>query len=588
MLSIKRTIASWVAAAVVILLVVQNQFYSKTFGNSFYLWGAVLIFAGFYAVCTCLTRKCSMGSADDFLLGGAIFLYGVLLTIKKPADFPFAVGVLAVFCIAGAYLMPQDRLHLERLRLSRTAALLCIGAAGLFAAGFVASIGVLRHWTYATPCFDFGIFVQMYHNMKETLLATVSCERDRILSHFAVHVSPIYYLLLPVYALFPYAETLQIAQAVVVYSAVIPLYLIARGRGMSCKGTAAICVAACFYPALAGGCMYDIHENCFLVPLILWMFYFWERKKRLPMFLLALLVLLVKEDAAIYVAFAGLFVMADERDYKSGLALLAMSIGYFLCSTWYLRTYGMGVMTTRYDNFIPKGGGLKDMLVYLFRNPALAIAESFNTDTLLFLLEMLLPAAFLPFATRRISRYTLLLPLMLMNLMPDYVYQHSIFYQYVFGSAAFILYASVLNLSDLTGAARRSLALLALCASLLSFNTLILDKDYYYSVYQAHRETYDALDEILETVPDDVSVKASTFLVPHLAQREVIFQMKSEHVTEYVAYDLRYDRKSAGEDVVERFEALGYETVEFREGIAAVFRMPDWDDSMADWLEEDA
>ena len=36
-----------------------------------------------------------------------------------------------------------------------------------------------------------------------TGLPDVSCERDVLMSHFAVHISPIYYLLLPFYALFP-------------------------------------------------------------------------------------------------------------------------------------------------------------------------------------------------------------------------------------------------------------------------------------------------------------------------------------------------------------------------------------------------
>lgn len=40
-----------------------------------------------------------------------------------------------------------------------------------------------------------------------------TCERDRVLSHFAVHVSPIYYLFLPFYALFPSPVTLEVLQA---------------------------------------------------------------------------------------------------------------------------------------------------------------------------------------------------------------------------------------------------------------------------------------------------------------------------------------------------------------------------------------
>ena len=52
------------------------------------------------------------------------------------------------------------------------------------------------------------------------------------------------------------------------------------------------------FPAISTGCFYDIHENCFLAPLLLWLFYFFEKEKWIPMYISALLVLAVKEDAA--------------------------------------------------------------------------------------------------------------------------------------------------------------------------------------------------------------------------------------------------------------------------------------------------
>jgi len=267
--------------------------------------------------------------------------------------------------------------------------------------------------------------------------------------------------------------------------------------------------------------------------------------------------------------------------------MMGMAVVWFLGVTWYLDNHGMGVMTTRYDNFIVRGAGLTDMLKNLFKNPALAISEAFNQDTLHFLLLMLLPTGLLPFATRKLTRYLLFLPMVLVNLMPDYVYQHSIYYQYIFGASAFLLYASLLNLSELSGTAKRSLAALAIAGSILSFNTMITNKAYYFRTYKVYRETYDTLNEVLETVPDDVSVRASTFLVPHLAQREVIFQITSSHLTEYVVYDLRYDDPGYGELILERYQGYGYEPVEYIEEVVAIFRYPDWTEDMATWTEKE-
>ena len=66
------------------------------------------------------------------------------------------------------------------------------GAAVLFFL-FVSVWTVCRVRSFSVPTFDFGIFSQMFHSMKTTGLPITTVERDGALSHFAVHVSPIYY-----------------------------------------------------------------------------------------------------------------------------------------------------------------------------------------------------------------------------------------------------------------------------------------------------------------------------------------------------------------------------------------------------------
>ena len=91
---------------------------------------------------------------------------------------------------------------------------------------FVSAWTVGRVYSFRTPTFDFGIFSQMFYYMKKTGLPMTTVERDGILSHFAVHVSPIYYLMLPFYWLVPAPATLQVLQAAVMASSVIPLWKI--------------------------------------------------------------------------------------------------------------------------------------------------------------------------------------------------------------------------------------------------------------------------------------------------------------------------------------------------------------------------
>ena len=88
------------------------------------------------------------------------------------------------------------------------------------------------------------------------------------LLYTSIHISPIYYVLLPFYALFPSPVTLQISQAVILASGVIPVILLCRHMNLGNRSTLMIGFVYCFFPALTGGCFYDIHENLFLTPLL--------------------------------------------------------------------------------------------------------------------------------------------------------------------------------------------------------------------------------------------------------------------------------------------------------------------------------
>ena len=79
--------------------------------------------------------------------------------------------------------------------------ILTIAAAVWFS--FTAVMTVLRYRLNYAPAYDFGIFSQMYYYMDKCLSPLTTCERDGLLSHFAVHLSPVFYVLLPFYKLVP-------------------------------------------------------------------------------------------------------------------------------------------------------------------------------------------------------------------------------------------------------------------------------------------------------------------------------------------------------------------------------------------------
>lgn len=410
---------------------------------------------------------------------------------------------------------------------------------------FLCVWGVSRVVSFRTPTYDFGIFSQMFYRMKETGLPMTTLERDGLLSHFAVHVSPIYYLMLPVYWLFPTPATLQILQAAVVTSAVIPLWKLAGLHGLSGRQQTLVCGLLLLLPVYAGGCSYDLHENCFLTPLILWLFYGIDRRHRGITAVAALLTLMVKEDAAVYVAVIGLWLLIGRKEPVGG-TLLGASLLWFFAATEYLAKFGDGVMTYRYQNFLYDGSGsLASVVLAVLMHPMKAVYACVDPRKLYYIAMTLLPLLGLPLWTRRYERYILLIPYILINLMSDYEYQHSIWFQYSFGSGAFLIYLTVVNLADLR---RRRLPLIAsVCIAAICFCSTILPVAAKYPIQAvAQRQTHQALREALDQIPEEASVTASTFFTTYLSQRDVIYDLgyaSKAHIlaSSYVVIDPEHD-----------------------------------------------
>lgn len=471
---------------------------------------------------------------------------------------------------------------------------------GLAAAFFllVSAWTVGRIYVFGTPSYDFGIFCQMFHYMKTTGLPMTTLERDGLLSHFAVHVSPIYYLMLPFYCLVPTPATLQVLQAAVLASAVIPLWLIGKHHGLTGLQRTLICGALLLAPAFAGGTGYDIHENCFLTPLILWLFYCIDRKKWPLSSVFAVLTLMVKEDAAVYVVVIALWLIVktalkfnrkNSQPLIYGLVLLAVALGWFFAVTGYLARSGDGVMTYRYSNFMYDGSSsLVTVVKSVFLNPMKAIYECVDSEKLRFIAMTLLPLLGLPLITRRYERYILLIPYLLVNLMSDYQYQHDIFFQYTFGSIAFLLYLTAVNLADLKIDRKRTVALAAAAAvSLACFSTNVAPKAIRYPKQAIEfYDYYESIRSTLDTVPENASVTSTGFFTTYLSARDTLYDFDYcswDHLlsTDYIVLQISslgayekyatWGQENGLSNLLKLLEQNGYTEYERLDGILLIY-----------------
>ena len=495
----------------------------------------------------------------------------------------FMISAILVYSLFLIYCIRALENVWNYVKMHTPVAIILATLAGLVCFGGIALLGVLRYKTFASPNFDFGIWCNMFHNMKETGLAMVTCERDMLLSHFAVHISPVYYLLLPFYCLFPSPITLQIGQAVVLAAGVIPVFLLARHFKLSNQHTVLATILYALFPVITTGCSFDLHENCFLPLLLLLTFYFYETKKTVPMYISAVLVLSVKEDAAIYLLFFALFLLVSEKKYLHGSILAAMAVGYFLLCGYLLETTGTGMMSDRYGNLVyDKDDGLVGAIKTILVNPGYLLTQLFadkdvKWDKVMYFIYMLLPLGLLPFVTKKPSRWLLAAP-MLINLLTMYPYQPRIGFQYHFGIAAFLIYAMLKNLPEIKAPeVRRTLLSIAaaacLCAYLVTVLPLIQPR---IKNWEENHETFEEMETFLEeAVPEDASVAASTFLLPHIADRDEIYEVyyhKNKPDVEYVVLDARYTADY--EKFYSAYTDLGYTVVDRLDNRIVILKQP--------------
>ncbi len=479
----------------------------------------------------------------------------------------FALASSAVVCGFIFYL--GDRLKFISLNNIQTKTI-CIVLGILFAL-FVGGITVVKFLNHRTPNFDFGIFSQIYHYMKETFLPLATCERDKLLSHFAVHFSPALYLLLPFYFIFPSPSTLLWAQAILVALGIIPLYKLSKHFGLSNNKTVAIIILYVLHPTVIANNFYYFHENCFLTLFLLCMFYFAEKKKCVPTFIFAFLTMSVKEDAPVYVFIFGIYLLLSNKGKIKGLLLSLFSGIYFVVVTKLMDAFGEGIMSYRYENFIfDEKGTLFDAVINIFKNPAYLFSELLTPDKIVFLIYMLIPLACLPFIIKKPSNIVLLGPLVLINLMSDYTYQHNISFQYTYASIAFLFYLLILNIKDITPKYAKRLLLCGICSSLLFFASFNYHKIDALNIYNMEKDTVSTINEVIDTIPKDKSVRVSTFLLPAMSDRNEIYEYYySDEKTDYVVFDLRWNQ-----DDFKKFaasEGSQYENVTLIDGIIAVY-----------------
>ncbi|MGN0374669.1 MAG: DUF2079 domain-containing protein, partial [Butyrivibrio sp.] len=537
---IVRIIMAWILTSICFFIKSDGNFatalYADRINLAMYICYIVLFFMSF----------CALGFFKAFTwvetFGPTILIsvYGIL-SVQADTGISYIIGLMIILGVSIVYAINKTRVFIDIKK--KTFVVIIYVLAALFYLMIVGGTSVVRHLSYNSGNDGLGGITQMFHNMRDSFTPFTTLNIGKNVSYFLTEFSPIYFLFLPAYCIFPYPVTLLILQAVTVISGIIPLYLICKKLNLSKTATVSFGIIYALYPALACGCYMDINAGCFLVPLLLWLFYSIEKDNFKMVIAVAALTLLVRGDAAVYVVSIGLFLMLSKKKYLNGVILIGGSIVYYIVMVFIMKRFGNVGMSSAFSDYIVEGEGtLLDLIRTFIVNPGYAVQRCFSQEKLHYMLFMFLPVGFMPVFSKKISKLILLLPMVLVNLAPDYTVEYMAFYQYAFGVAAILIYMAVSNYGEMEERSKRTLCAVAICASVVFLPTGTLSKTGYFREYFDNRELYKELDAAIRDIPKDASVVASPLIVPHAADRSEVYEYPSKKAADVIVLDLRKNR----------------------------------------------
>lgn len=571
-----RVISSVLIITVIHLIFMDGNWsdisYTENISILMWLLEVAVIF-GIITLINYLLSMIDLHNIDAVILFMSSLLMGLMMLIESGNIYLTVITVAFVLFSTG-FIIKRFPYFIKGISFSSKTGKLILLGLFLLTFIYVGALVVLRYFLFKTPNFDFGIFSQMFYYMKETGMPMTTTERNYYLSHFAIHFSPIFYLILPIYIIFPHPVTLIVVQLLIVLSGAIPVYLICKNKKYSVFITVGIVSVFLLYPTMRSGLFYDFHENKFLTPLLLWLLYFTEKEglsvkhKSIGIGVFTLLSLMVKEDAAIYVACIGLFLMVYKKrknERLTGLFIMLGAIIYFLIVYYLLGKYGAGSSINsigRYENFlVSDNDGLADMLMNIFKDPAYAIKQLLTAEKLEFVLWTMVPVLFVPLMSRNAAVYILLIPYLVMNMLTNYVYQYDIGFQYTYGSCTLLIYMVILWFEGADTIKKRICVILMVISSLLTSANAIASRNAYFNNVKNELEYCDEIFEILETIPTDKSVCADTWFVPALSGRRVIYEYNdnADMKTDFIVLDKRSKKaEEKTKKIVEKKLQEGY------------------------------
>ncbi|WP_169315285.1 DUF2079 domain-containing protein [Terriglobus roseus] len=425
---------------------------------------------------------------------------------------------------------PEETVANER-RSARGSGLLFWIIAGTFFAG-VTALAVRKYYVLGYVGQDLAYFAQIMHTTLNGHLFWGSLLQDLLYSHtvttdFAGHNSPIMFLFLPFYALFPSPITLLVLRNVAMVACIFPAYHIARIYTAD-KNARLWGAAFLFLPAIYYQTSFDFYPLSFVALPLLYTLLFYLRGEYRQFLCWLGLTLLVREDLALFAIMLACVALLQRKNSRWVLTPLLGGVVWGALSYLYVLPHALhGASFVTDACFSHLGQTPAQMLTRVCSSPQTTLLPHNN---LVYLKQLLTPTGLLlPFASPLVLTS---LPFLAINLLagPGRCITTVIAAQYSVVPSVLLFISALLCATGrglpaklahlgLRSARVPPLVFLSLSLGTLVFLTGALQED----ELRMKAWTGEAR-RVAAFVPAGASVAAPRYLLPLLANRDCLYQ----------------------------------------------------------------
>ncbi len=391
-------------------------------------------------------------------------------------------------------------------------------------------LSVAVHDGYGTPGYDMGIFDQGVWLLSRFHAPFVTVMGRNL---FGDHTSFILLLAVPLYWIWPHAQTLLVLQTCLLAAAAVPVYLLALRRSASVLIATGLAAAYLLNPALQNGNLEQFHPEAFLVLSVAVAIYAAVESKPMLLAVGVVASLLVKEDAAVFMVPLAVWVYF-RRDRKWGVRIGLGAVAWTVFAYTVVINSLLGTMSF-YANRIPFGG-LGGLVTTPLAHPVRFWRYVRSAGRLFYLWQMGAAFGFGFLIAPELAAIGVLG--VAENVLSTFPYMHQILYHYSMATVSVLALGTVFAVVSLSPGVRRYLVtgvvVVAAFVSCLYWGLAPFSRQTYPHMSPSSPQVH-AINAVLRDVPPHAIVSAYYPFVAHLDHRTQIYQWPTPFAAQYWA-----------------------------------------------------